>query len=88
MINIGCTLIRPSTPSEKLSFNSTPAPGEAAMIHATMFPTQSDSDITGVISVPVVNFPPVCPLDSSFQTIIVHNFRYVNFIIKIPLYTN
>ena len=84
-VNIGCTRIRPSSSAEKLSFTSSPNPGEAVMIQATMLPDQLDCDAMDGIPTPSVEFPPVCPLDSSFQTIIIKNFRYVTYVCKSDL---
>jgi len=78
MVNIGCTQIRSSSAAEKLSFSSHLVPGEALMIQATILPTQVDCEKVVTISNPTVEFPSVCPLDTSYQTIVIHNFRYRN----------
>lgn len=76
-VSVVCTRIRPSSSAEKLSFTSNPNPGEAVMIQATMLPDQQDCEAVQVMSTTSVDFPPVCPKDASFQTIIIKNFRYM-----------
>ena len=76
MVNIGCTQVRSSSTTEKLSFSCHLVPGDAVMIQATILPTHEDCENIKIIAKPIVEFPSVCPLDSSYQTIVIHNFRY------------
>ena len=64
---MGCTRIRPSSPSEKLVFDSDMLPNEVV---------DADDSGTGVISAPHVEFSPVCPLDARYLTVVIQNFGY------------
>lgn len=73
---VGCTRIRSSSSAEKLVFCSDQIRGEVSALEAPVLHNDNDSLATDVISAPCVEFSPVCPLDSCFQTVVIQNFRF------------
>ena len=77
-VDVGCIHIRPSLDKEKFSFGPDTTPNNASVINASV-PSISiceDVQVSDVLDTPCAEFDSVNPYHSSFQTILIHNFRY------------
>ena len=70
-ICIGCTDIRPSTTAEKGSFSTAHDATKVAEVSVS----PSAGERAKVIETPCVQLESVNPNNSSFMTVVIHNFR-------------
>lgn len=75
-IHIGCTQIRPSSAREKLHFNPESTQIEVKEIVDALTSTSRITETATNIEAPCVEFGSVNLRNSSFQTVLIHNFRY------------